>query len=391
MSGGLFSFAVKCIRGMIQYYDLKKVNESFGRELSDAVCGVVRSGWYVGGKEVEAFEREFAEYVGTRFCIGVGNGLDALTAVLLAWKQMYGWHDGDEVILPANTFIATALAVSRVGLKPVFCDAHADVPVIDETEIEALVTPRTRAVIPVHLYGMMCRMDRIDAIAHKYGLKVLEDACQAHGAVSGEARQGCGQSCVRAGHAGDAAAFSFYPAKNLGCMGDGGAVTTDDGELAAFVRSVSNYGQTVKYVHDRLGFNSRLDEVQAAVLRVKLRRLDSDNVRRREIAHYYSTHISHPSIELLPDITGGSHVYHIYAVRCTDRERLRTLLLEKGVECLVHYPIPLHRQKAYADCASMRFPAAERWAASELSLPVSQVMTDGEIRQVVDCINRSIF
>ncbi len=368
---------------MIQYYDLKKVNESFGGELTDAVCSVARSGWFVGGKEVDAFEEEFAEYVGTRFCVGVGNGLDALTAVLLAWRQMYGWNDNDEVILPANTFIATALAVSRVGLRPVFCDPHEDVPVIDGTKIEALVTPLTRAVIPVHLYGMTCRMDEINGVARKYGLKVLEDACQAHGATC--------PSGVRAGNAGDAAAFSFYPAKNLGCMGDGGAVTTDDGDLAEVVRSVSNYGQTHKYVHDRIGFNSRLDAIQAAALRVKLRRLDMDNERRRELAHYYSTHISHPAVELLPDIMDGSHVYHIYAVRCVHRDRLREVLQERGVECLVHYPTPLHRQKAYADYASLRFPAAEHWAAEELSLPLSQVMTDREVMQVVDCINQSIF
>lgn len=378
---------------MIQYYDLKKVNESFGQELTDAVCGVMKSGWFVKGREVEAFEQEFAEYVGVRFCIGVGNGLDALTAVLLAWKQMYGWKDGDEVILPANTFIATALAVSRVGLKPVFCEPHADAPVIDETKLEALITPLTRAIIPVHLYGLMCRMDQINALAHKYCLKVLEDACQAHGAsyCSGGVQKNSTSSSVCAGNAGDAAAFSFYPAKNLGCMGDGGAVTTNDRELAEVVRSVCNYGQSSKYVHDRTGFNSRLDEIQAAVLRVKLRRLDQDNERRKEIAHYYSTHISHSAIELLPDIMDGSHVYHIYAVRCAERNRLRDVLLENGVECLVHYPIPLHKQKAYAEYSSIQFPIAERWAATELSLPLNSVMTDSEAMQVVDCINRSTF
>jgi len=378
---------------MIHYYDLKKVNDSFGQELQDAVSNVARSGWFVKGKEVEAFEYEFAEYVGTRYCVGVGNGLDALTAVLLAWKQIYGWNDDDEVILPANTFIATALAVSRIGLKPVFCEPHSDVPIIDETKIEALITPLTRVIIPVHLYGLMCRMDQINGIARKHGLKVLEDACQAHGALysSCEVKQLPTLFGTRAGNTGDAAAFSFYPAKNLGCMGDGGAVTTNDGELAAVVRSVSNYGQSSKYVHDRIGFNSRLDEIQAAALRVKLRRLDHDNERRMEIAHYYSTHISHPEIKLLPDITDNSHVYHIYAVRCANRDRLQNLLLEKGVECLVHYPTPLHRQKAYADYASRQFPVAECWADEELSLPLSQVMTDAEIMQVVDYINQSIF
>ena len=378
---------------MIKYYDLKRVNASFGEDLRTAMSRVATSGWYLKGREVEQFEKEFAAYIGVTYCIGVGNGLDALTAVLTAWKMMYGWNDGDEVIVPDNTFIATALAVSKAGLKPVLCEPHLEIPTIDETQVERLITPLTRVIIPVHLYGLMCNMDVINKIARKHKLMVLEDACQAHGAIY-NSNTGLQLSTLfgkRAGNNGDAAAFSFYPAKNLGCMGDGGAVTTNDKELATLVRSLTNYGQTEKYVHDYMGFNSRLDELQAAVLSVKLQRLDKDNTRRIELAHYYSTHICHPAVELLPDITDNSHVYHVYAIKCKNRNYLRQLLRENGIETLIHYPIPIHRQQSYADYAIQHLPISDHWADDELSLPLSPQMTDEEIRKVVDCINQNIF
>lgn len=378
---------------MLKYYDLKRVNASFGEDLKAAVSRVTQSGWYLKGREVEQFESEFAAYTGVNYCVGVANGLDALSAVLTAWKLMYGWNDGDEVILPDNTFIATALAVSRTGLKPVLCEPHMDVPTIDETQIERLITPLTRAIIPVHLYGLMCNMDAINKMARKHKLKVLEDACQAHGAIynSSTSLQLSTLFGKRAGNNADAAAFSFYPAKNLGCMGDGGAVTTNNRELATLVRSITNYGQTEKYVHDYMGFNSRLDELQAAILSVKLQRLDKDNTRRMELAHYYSTHICHPAVELLPDITDNSHVYHVYAIKCKNRNYLRQLLYENGIETLIHYPIPIHRQKSYVDYASLHLPISDHWADDELSLPLSPQMTDEEARMVVDCINQNIF
>ena len=378
---------------MVSYYDLKRVNASYGDDLRNAVSRVTQSGWYLKGREVELFEKEFAAYTGVTYCIGVGNGLDALTAVLTAWKLMYGWKDGDEVILPDNTFIATALAVSRTGLKPVLCEPHLEVPTMDETQLERLITPLTRAIIPVHLYGLMCNMDAINKIAHKHKLKVLEDACQAHGAIY-NSNSGLQLSTLfgkRAGNNGDAAAFSFYPAKNLGCLGDGGAVTTNNKELATLVRSITNYGQTEKYVHDYMGFNSRLDELQAAVLSVKLQRLDRDNTRRIEIAHYYSTHICHPAVELLPDTTDNSHVYHVYAIKCKNRNYLRQLLQENGIETLIHYPIPIHKQQSYSAYAHLRLPISDHWADDELSLPLSPQMTDEEIQKVVDCINQNIF
>ena len=377
----------------IKYLDLKRINKSFGDDLFKSANKVLNSGWYLKGDETSAFENEFAEYVGTKYCIATGNGLDAITLILEAWKQMYGWTAGDEVIVPANTFIATVLAISRVGLKPILCDPHIDNPTIDEALIERCVTYRTKAIIPVHLYGQMCNMDAINKIARSHGLLVLEDACQAHGAIynSSIGLELTSLFGKRAGNNSEAAAFSFYPGKNLGCMGDGGAVTTNNKELADYVRMLANYGQQQKYVHEYQGFNSRMDEVQAAILRVKLPRLDKDNARRLEIAHYYSTHICHPAVQILPFVGNNSHVYHVYAIKCRNRDRLREILAENGIETLIHYPIPVHRQEAYKEYATLHLPVSDNWAEEELSLPISPVMTDEEVNQVVDCINQNIF
>ncbi len=378
---------------MIQYFDLQRYNDSFGDDLYKAARQVMRSGWYIKGHEVECFEHEYAEYIGTRYCITTGNGLDALTAVLSAWKQMHGWADGDEVILPANTFIATALAVTRAALTPVLCEPHISQPTIDENCIQQLITPRTRAIIPVHLYGQMANMDAINRIARHNHLLVLEDACQAHGAIynSSIGLQLASLFGRRAGNNSDAAAFSFYPIKNLGCMGDGGAITTDDRELAERVRAITNYGQTTKYIHDCEGFNSRLDELQAAMLRVKLPRLDRDNARRVEIARYYSTHICHPAVELLPLVDDMSHVYHVFAIRCKNRTRLQAILARQGIQTMIHYPVPIHRQNAYRQFATLQMPVSEAWADEELSLPISPATTDEEVMQVVDAINQNIY
>lgn len=378
---------------MIPYFDLQRLNATFGDDLNKAAQRVMRSGWYIKGNEVERFEHEYAEYVGTRYCVTTGNGLDALTAVLLAWKQLHAWADGDEVILPDNTFIATALAVTRAGLTPVLCEPHIDRPTIDDSRIQQLITPRTRAIIPVHLYGKMANMDAINRIAHRHHLLVLEDACQAHGAIynSNVGLQLASLFGKRAGNNADAAAFSFYPIKNLGCLGDGGAVTTDNRELAERVRALTNYGQTSKYVHDYEGFNSRLDEMQAALLRVKLPRLDRDNARRVEIARYYSTHICHPAVELLPFDDDMSHVYHVFAIRCKNRTRLQAILTEQGIQTMTHYPIPIHRQKAYAHLQTLQLPVSDAWADEELSLPISPAMSDEEVMRVVDAINQNIY
>lgn len=377
----------------IKYLDIKKINSSFGDDLWKATSKVLHSGWYIKGSEVEAFEKEFAEYVGVKYCIGTANGLDAITVILKAWRQMYGWNEGDEVIVPANTFIATVFAITRAGLKPVLCEPHISNPCIDETRIRELITERTRAIVPVHLYGNICNMDAINRIAHTHRLKVLEDACQAHGAIynSSIGLELMSMFGKRAGNNSDAAAFSFYPGKNLGCMGDGGAVVTNNFELSERVRSIANYGQTERYVHDYAGLNSRLDELQAAVLRVKLKRLDKDNQRRIEIAEYYSSHICHPAIELIPFVGDNSHVYHICPIKCKNREYLKKLLAENNIETQIHYPIPVHKQKAYPEFSERNMPIAEQWADEELSLPISPVMTDDEVRKVVDCINQNIF
>lgn len=358
----------KCANMQVDFLNLQRVNESFGSELKEAVNRVVSSGWYLLHTEVEAFEQEFADYLGVKHCVGCGNGLDALTLVLMAWKEQLGWQDGDEVIVPSNTFIATVLAVSRAGLKPVFCEPNLEDALIDVNRIEALITEHTRCIIPVHLYGQTCDMERIMQIAKAHGLKVLEDACQAHGA------EGVAQA--------DAAAYSFYPGKNLGALGDGGCIVTNDEELAQQVRSLANYGQSVKYTHLCKGVNSRLDEVQAAVLRVKLRRLDKDNARRREIASYYHENLK--GIVSVPWIPAHPfrHVFHVYAIRMEHRDELQKSLREKGIQTLIHYPIPPHRQQAYREFQHLHLPIAEEWGRTELSLPMSPVMTDEEVEAV---------
>lgn len=362
----------------VKFLDLKKVNDTYRAEIDTAIRQTLTSGWYINGHAVDAFEHEFADFVGTDYCVGVGNGLDALTLVLSAWKVMYGWDNDAEVIVPANTFIATILAVTRSGLKPVLCEPREDNGLIDCNEVERHITEHTRVILPVHLYGRTCDMASLNVIAFKYGLKVLEDACQAHGAFS---------DGKRAGGLGDAAAFSFYPGKNLGALGDGGAVTTNDKEFSELVRMMSNYGQQKKYNHIIKGVNSRLDELQAAILLAKLSRLDTDNERRQQIAEYYNTHIFHPEV-LLPETKRYSeHVYHIYPVRSTMRDLLQEWLSINGIQTLIHYPCPPHRQQAYREWSELQLPITEHWSDTELSLPISPVLSDEEAEYVVRMVN----
>lgn len=364
---------------MVKYLDLKRVNDSFEPELSAEVARVVRSGWYLLGKEVNRFENEFAAYCGTQCCIGVANGLDALTLVLRAWMELEKWEEGDEVIVPANTYIASILAVSRVGLTPILCEPSESNLLIDPVRIEPLVTSRTRAVMPVHLYGQVCPMDEINAVARKYGLKVLEDCAQS---------QGARYHGVRAGCLGDAAAFSFYPGKNIGALGDAGAVTTDDETLAGKVRVLANYGSGKKYVFDHRGVNSRLDEIHAAVLSLKLKRLDRDNECRRRIARIYLEGIRHPEIRLPQVADREAHVFHIFPVLCKRRDRLQQFLKEQEVETLIHYPVPPHKQAAYREWNGLSLPVTERIHEQVLSLPISQVLTDAEADLVIGALNR---
>lgn len=377
----IFAIAIKNQNQVdIRYFDLARINDSFRPEIDEAVNSVITSGWYLNGDETKKFEKEFAEFCGTSHCIGTGNGLDALTLVLRSWKKMYKWNDNDEVIVPANTFIATVLAITDSGLKPVFCEPKESNALIDESRLEQYINPKTRAIIPVHLYGQLCNMDEIMHLAFKRGLKVLEDACQAHGAKSREGK--------RAGSLGDAAAFSFYPGKNIGALGDGGAVTTSDNRLAETVRCMANYGQVRKYVNEYKGKNSRLDEIQAAMLRIKLRRLDSDNEKRREIAKRYISDIKNEKL-ILPsmDCVGPQHVFHIFAARTAKRDMLQANLAINGIQTLVHYPFPPHKQKAYEEYNSVSMPIAERWSAEELSLPISPLMEDEEVEYVINTIN----
>lgn len=361
----------------IPYFNLKAVNASFEPELSAAINRVVDSGHYLHGEETARFEAEFAGYIGTRHCVGVANGLDALTLILLSLKQLHGWTEENEVIVPAMTFFATLAAVQRAGLRPVLCDVHPDGG-MDAEAAEAVITANTRVLLPVHLYGRIADMYALNVLAKKHELFLVEDAAQAHGAhYDGK----------HAGNFGTAAAFSFYPAKNLGALGDGGAVCTNHTELAERVRTLANYGAPQKYRHEYFGCNSRLDELQAAVLRVKLRRLDMDNARRCDIAAMLDTAeaplVTHPCAAQ----ERKRNVYHIYPLLCERREGLAAHMRRQGVETLIHYPLPLHLQPAAAGLLTGDFPVAERIAREEISLPMSPLLTQEEVVHIIESIN----
>ena len=369
---------------MIKFLDLKKVNERFRAELEVAAKRVLDSGWYLLGKEVERFESAFAAYCGVKHCIGVANGLDALNLII----KGYGFGPGDEIIAPANTYIASILAISGNGCTPVLVEPNWQTRLIDADLIEAAITPRTKAIMVVHLYGRAMDMTKVWPLAKKYNLKVIEDSAQAHGAMF------AGRRC---GNLGDASGFSFYPGKNLGCLGDGGAVTTNDDELAKRVRALRNYGSDRKYHHIYKGVNSRLDEIQAAWLAVKLLHLDADNRRRAEIAARYCREISNPLIELPHDPnqtieqsrnrTILSHVWHVFAITSSERDRLDKYLADNGVQTNIHYPTPPHQQGAYTEFAQLSFPRTERMHREILSLPISPVLTDEEVGEVIRLVN----
>ncbi len=365
--------------GRIKFLYLKSINDSFEPQLGNAIADVVRSGWYLQGQALTSFEQEWAAFCGAKHCVGVGNGLDALSIVLRAYRHLLGWQQGDEVIVPANTYIASILAITEAGLTPVLCEPSIEDCLIDVKKIEPLITKRTRALMPVHLYGRVCNMTAINALAQAYGLKVVEDAAQAHGAIyMGE----------RAGHLGDAACFSFYPAKNLGALGDGGAVVTDDGELARLCRMIGNYGSEEKYVHELKGVNSRLDDIQAAVLSVKLARLDQDNERRRELARLYLNGIDNPLIiePKMPKMS-QEHVWYVFPIRCHTRDQLKEYLRQHGVDTQVHYPIPPHHQGAYPELAGLSLPVSERLHREILSLPIGSTLGDNHVRRVIELVN----
>ena len=394
---------------MIKFLDIQKITESFEPELSQAIQCVVNRGWFLLGEEVAAFEKEYAEYIGSRHCIGVANGLDALRLILKAYIEMGLMKEDDEVIVPANTFIATILAITDNRLKSVLVEPDINTYNLDISLIEQYITPRTKAIMIVHLYGQACWSTQLEEIAKKYNLKIIEDNAQAAGAYYVPEFQSfrvselesnlktmkpwSPETLKRTGSLGDAAGHSFYPGKNLGALGDGGAVTTNDDELAAVIRAIANYGSSKKYVNYYKGLNSRLDEIQAAVLRVKLPRLDADNQRRREIAQYYIDNINNFNIILpnteyrLPITDYTAHVWHVFVVRHPSRDKLQKYLANNGIQTLIHYPIPLHKQQAYKEWNNISLPITEQMHKEVLSLPMSPVLRNEEVINTIGIIN----
>ena len=372
---------------MIKYLDLKAINSLYDDENRSAVSRVLDSGWYLKGEATRQFEQHYAEYIGTRYCIGCGNGLDALTLIFRAYMEMGVMQQGDEVIVPANTYIASILAITECGLKPVLVEPSWETLQIDDTLIEQAITPRTRAIMIVHLYGCCAYTSQIGDICRKHQLKLIEDNAQAHG---------CTFEGRKTGSLGDAAGHSFYPTKNLGALGDAGAVTTNDSQLAAVVEALGNYGSSNKYVFDYVGRNSRMDEIQAAILDVKLKHLDTDNQRRKEMAARYQREVSNDLVRLRlvgneqysrSSLPPRDSVYHILPVFCERREELQKFLLDNGIETQIHYPIPPHKQRCYPEWNNLSLPITEKIHAQELSIPCNQALTDAETERVIALLN----
>ncbi len=372
---------------MIKFLDLQKINARHSVELKEATARVIDSGWYLLGNEVKTFEENYAKYTGTKNCIGVANGLDALRLILRAYVEMGIMTEDDEVIVPANTYIASILAITDNRLKPVLVEPDINTHQIDDSLIEAVITPKTRAIMIVHLYGQCAYTEKIGELCKKYNLKLIEDNAQAAGCVYAGGSKSLTQG-LKTGSLGDAAGHSFYPGKNLGCLGDGGAVTTDNDELAKVVRSLANYGSGQKYVFEYQGLNSRLDEIQAAILDVKLKYLDADNDKRREVARYYIKNIKHSDIALPIISDWNAHVFHIFTIRTSRRDELQKYLTENGIQTLIHYPIPPHKQKCYGEWNNLLFPITEKIHNEILSLPLSQIMEWSEVETIVDLLNK---
>lgn len=382
---------------MIKFLDLKLINESFEPYISSTIIKVLASGRYLLGPEVKAFEMEYGHFIGTKHCIGVANGLDALRLIIRAYLEMGIFIEGDEIIVPANTFIASILAISENRLVPVLVEPDINTYNLDVSLIEKHITTRTRAIMVVHLYGQACWSTKLEEIAKIYNLKIIEDNAQA---------QGCFYGKKRTGSLGDASGHSFYPGKNLGALGDAGAITTDNDELADIVRTIANYGSKEKYNNLYKGLNSRLDEMQAAILRVKLARLDQDNQHRREAAQFYIDNITNQGI-ILPGIRNQEpgtldsmphahcsvlhamdHVWHLFIIRAKDREKLQQFLYDNGIQTSIHYPIPPHKQIAYRELHNLTLPVTDQIHNEVLSLPISPVLSMEEIEKVVTVLNK---
>lgn len=359
---------------MIKFLDLQKINERYREEIDSRIKKILDKGWYILGNEDKIFEENFSKYLGVKHCIGCANGLDALNLII----RGYGFCNGDEIIVPANTYIATILAISENGCTPVLVEPDINTYNINPDLIEAKITEKTKAIMVVHLYGQAVQMEKIWQIAKKYNLKVIEDSAQAHGAM---------YNGIKTGALGDASGFSFYPGKNLGCIGDGGCVTTNDDVLAAKVRAIANYGSDYKYHHIYKGVNSRLDEIQAAVLDIKLKYLDSDNQKRRQIAKFYRDNIKNPQIILPKIYDENAHVWHVFVIRTQNRDKLQKFLEENGIQTNIHYPTPPHKQGAYNELENIELPISEQIHKEVISIPISPVMTDDEVNKVVEVIN----
>ena len=363
----------------IPFLSLKDLTDKYSGEIHKAVSRVIDSGWYLQGKENAVFESNYAQYIGTKHTIGCANGLDALIWILRAYIELGVMAPGDEVIVPANTYIASMLAITQNDLVPVMVEPDVATYQIDDSKIEAAITPKTKAIMIVHLYGQCAYTEKIGQICKKYNLKLIEDNAQAHG---------CLYNGKKTGSLGDAAGHSFYPGKNLGALGDAGAVTTDNEELAGTIRMLANYGSSKKYIFKYQGLNSRLDEIQAAVLGVKLKHLDEDNNLRKEVAKRYINGIKNSNI-ILPIVADwNANVFHIFPVRTSMRDELQVYLADKGIQTLIHYPIPPHKQECYKEWSGLSFPITEQIHQEELSLPMSPTLTDKQVQYVVDAINQ---
>ena len=359
---------------MIKFLDLHKINQRFKSEIDLAIREVLESGWYLLGEKNKAFEENFAKYCETKFSIGCANGLDALHLAIRA----YDFPKDSEIIVPANTYIASILAISNCGLKPILVEPNLETYNIDADLIEAKITEKTKAIVVVHLYGQAVEMEKIWELAKKYNLKIIEDSAQAHGAIY----QG-----KKVGNLGDIGCFSFYPGKNLGALGDGGSITTNDEEVAIKIRAIANYGSLIKYENIYKGLNSRLDEIQAAILDLKLQFLDADNQQRREIAKIYRENIKNEKIVLPKLYKEESHVWHLFVIRTKDRDKLQEYLKIKGIQTLIHYPIPPHKQNAYKEWNNLSFPIAEKIHKEVLSLPISPAMNKEEAFYIAQILN----
>ena len=363
---------------MVKLLDLQKITAMHRDEYDMAIRSVLDAGWFLQGHANQQFESDYAQYVGTKHCVAVANGLDALKLIIRGYKELGVFHDGDEIIVPANTYIATILAITDNNLVPVLVEPTWEHLEMEIDKVEEAITPKTRGVMTVHLYGRIAYNDKLSAICKSHGLKLMEDCAQSHG---------CEWNGRKTGALGDAAAHSFYPGKNLGAFGDAGAVTTDDEELATVIRALANYGSQKKYVFRYVGMNSRMSEIDAAVLDIKLKYLDEDNKKRQQLADYYYTHISNPLITLPKRIADDNNVYHQFPIFCERRDELQTYLSEYGIQTLIHYPIPPHKQECYRQWNSRLYPITEKIHAQELSIPMNQSITEDEATEVVERLN----